>query len=211
MPKLQWLLTLPACWDFAPFLSSQPYLDSASLMFRNKFTTARPSWRLLLCPASSLLLVHYPAPSERHLVVRMHRGGVRVAEWPHPNFAACCYLGADQHWFVLFRLINLFYLFIYFWLCWVFVSVQGLSPVAASGGHSSSRCAGLLLPWPLPLRSAGSRRTGSVVVVHGPSRSAACGILPDQGSNPCPLHRQADPQPLRHQGNPLFCFFVFFF
>ena len=34
-------------------------------------------------------------------------------------------------------------LFIYFWLCWVFVSVRGLSPVAASGAHSSSRCAGL--------------------------------------------------------------------
>ena len=29
--------------------------------------------------------------------------------------------------------------FIYFWLCWVFVSVRGLSPVAVSGGHSSSR------------------------------------------------------------------------
>ena len=28
------------------------------------------------------------------------------------------------------------YLFIYFWLCWVFVSVRGLSPVAASGGPS---------------------------------------------------------------------------
>ena len=32
--------------------------------------------------------------------------------------------------------------------------------------------------------------------------SAACGIFPDQGSNPCPLHWQADPQPLRHQGSP---------
>ena len=39
--------------------------------------------------------------------------------------------------------------FIYFWLCWVFVSVRGLSPVAASGGHSSSRCAGLSLSRPL--------------------------------------------------------------
>ena len=38
-----------------------------------------------------------------------------------------------------------FYLFIYLWLCWVFVSVRGLSLVAASGGHSSSRCAGLSL------------------------------------------------------------------
>ena len=55
---------------------------------------------------------------------------------------------------------------------------------------------------PLLLRSTGSRRTGSVVVAHGPSCSAACGILPDQGSNPCPLHWQADSQPLCHQGSP---------
>ena len=33
----------------------------------------------------------------------------------------------------------------YLWLCWVFVSVRGLSLVAASGGHSSSRCVGLSL------------------------------------------------------------------
>ena len=35
--------------------------------------------------------------------------------------------------------------------------------------------------------STGSRRKGSVVVAHGPSCSAACGIFPDQGSNPCSL------------------------
>ena len=80
--------------------------------------------------------------------------------------------------------------------------MQGLSLVAASGGHSSSRCAGLSLPRPLLLQITGSRRAGSVVVAHGPSCSAACGILPDQGSNPCPLHWQADSQPLRHQGSP---------
>ena len=95
------------------------------------------------------------------------------------------------------------YLFIYFWLCWVFVSVQGPSPVAASGGHSSSRCAGPSPSRPLPLRSTSSRRAGSAAVAHGPSCSAACGILPDQGSNPCALHWQADSQPLRHQGSPL--------
>ena len=104
-------------------------------------------------------------------------------------------------------LLLLFFKFIYFfWLCWVFVSVRGLSLVAASGGHSSSRCAGLSLSRPLPLRSTGSRGAGSVVVAHGPSRSAARGILPDQGSNPCPLHLQADSQPLRHQGSPRSCF-----
>ena len=44
---------------------------------------------------------------------------------------------------------NFIYLFIYLWLCWVFVSVRGLSLVAASRGHSSSRCLGLSLSWPL--------------------------------------------------------------
>ena len=43
-----------------------------------------------------------------------------------------------------------------------------------------------------PVAEQGSRRAGSVVVAHGPSRSAARGIFPDQGSNPCPLHWQAD-------------------
>ena len=80
--------------------------------------------------------------------------------------------------------------------------MHGLSLVAASGGHSSSRCAGLSLSRPLLLRSTSSRRAGSVVVAHGPSCSAACGIFPDQGSNPCALHWQADSQPLRHQGSP---------
>ena len=100
----------------------------------------------------------------------------------------------------IFFLIN--NLFIYFWLCWVFVSVRGLSLVVASG-VTSSRCAGLSLSRPLFLRSTGSRRAGSVVVAHGPRCSTACGIFPDQGSNPCPLHWQADSQPLRHQGSPL--------
>ena len=90
----------------------------------------------------------------------------------------------------------------YVWLCWVFVSVRGLSLVVASGGHSSSRCAGVSLSQPLLLRSTGSRHAGSVVVAHGLSCSVACGIFPDQGSNPCPLYWQADSQPLRHQGSP---------
>ena len=87
--------------------------------------------------------------------------------------------------------------------------MRGLSLAAASGGHSSSRCAGLSLSRPLFLRSTDSRRAGSVVVAHGPSCSAACGILPDQGSNPCPLHWQADSQPLRHQGSPYIFFRLF--
>ena len=96
---------------------------------------------------------------------------------------------ADSFFFFFFKLwVYLFILFIYLWLCWVFVSVRGLSLVAASGGHSSLQCAGLSLSRPLLLRSTGSRHAGSVAVAHGPSCSAACGIFPDQGSNPCPLH-----------------------
>ena len=106
-----------------------------------------------------------------------------------------------------FKGIPLFLLFIYLFIyslavLGVFVSVQGPSLVAASGGHSSSPRVGLSLSRPLSLRSTGSRHAGSVVVAHGPSCSAACGIFPDQGSNQCPLHWQADSQPLRHQGSP---------
>ena len=116
----------------------------------------------------------------------------------------CCWNVMYIFFFLTFGFI---YLFIYLCLCWAFVSVQGLSLVVASGGHSSSRCAGLSLSRRLLLRSTGSRRAGSVVVAHGPSCSAACGIFPDQGSNPSPLHWQVDSQPLRHQGSPVMYIF----
>ncbi|KAJ8779522.1 hypothetical protein J1605_012406 [Eschrichtius robustus] len=58
------------------------------------------------------------------------------------------------------------------------------------------------LQWKKGFRCTGSRCAGSVVVAHGPSCSVACGIFPDQGSSLCPLHWQADSQPLRHQGSP---------
>ena len=96
---------------------------------------------------------------------------------------------------------NLFVLFIYyFWLCWVSVAARELSLVAVSGGYSSLQGAGFSLRWLLLLRSTGSRCAGfsscgawaSVVVAHQLTCSAACGIFPDQSSNPCPLHWQGD-------------------
>ena len=45
--------------------------------------------------------------------------------------------------------------------------------------------------------------TGLMVAVHRLSCSVACGILLDQGSNPCLLHWQADSLPLSHQGSCL--------
>ena len=92
----------------------------------------------------------------------------------------------ESLWELQLCLFLFYFLFIYhLWLCWVLVSVRRPSPAVASGGHSSSRRAGLSPSWPLPLRSTGSRRAGSVIVAHGPSCSAAHGILPDQGPNPC--------------------------
>ena len=92
-----------------------------------------------------------------------------------------------------FLKINLFVLFIYFWLCWVFVAASGLSLVAASRGHSllwwqASHCSGLSRcgAWALGTRAqelwlTGSRAqaqqlwcTGSVALQHvGSSQTRA--------------------------------------
>ena len=48
-------------------------------------------------------------------------------------------------------------LFIYFWLCWVFVAACRLSLVVASRGYPSLQCVGFSLRWLLLLRSMGSR------------------------------------------------------
>ena len=40
------------------------------------------------------------------------------------------------------------------------------------------------------------------VVANKLSRSAVCGIFPDQRSNPCPLRWQADSLPPSHQQSP---------
>ena len=44
---------------------------------------------------------------------------------------------------------------------------------------------------------------GLVIVAQGLSCSDACGIFPDQGLNPCPLHYQANSYLLYHQGSPV--------
>ena len=113
------------------------------------------------------------------------------------------------------RPYSFFFFLIYF--IYLFMAVLGLRFCARAfsscgkWGHSSSRCTGLSLSRPLLLRSTGSRHSGSVIAAHGPSCSAACGIFPDQGTNPCPLHWQADSQPLHHQGSPCPYSFVFVF
>ena len=201
-----------ALWSYLPAVPWSPqqwnecYQTCLRVIGRIRWVITHKPWDWgLQCVVSMWpLLTHTsttvpisPVWQVRKLRPPTSQGAVRIQIWlvPKSKLFLLCWLNS-------FFFFNFIYLFIYFWLCWVFVSVRGLSLVAASGGHSSSRCAGLSLSRPLLLRSTGSRCAGSAIVAHGPSRSAACGIFPDQSSNPYPLHWQADSQPLRHQGSP---------
>ena len=104
---------------------------------------------------------------------------------PHPIY----------HIITLFVECN-YFLYIYFWLHWVFVAVHGFSLVAVVGGCPLVSVCGLLFA------------VVSLVVEHGLSCTVACRILPDQGLNPCPLHWQADFQPLDHWGSPVIIFLI---
>ena len=114
-------------------------------------------------------------------------------------------------------------LFIYFWLCWVFVSVQAFLQLQRMGATLQLQREGFSLRWLLLLRSTAARvlrlqqlqhvcsavaapgpqNTGSVVAVCRFSCSAAHGIFLDQGLNPGLLHWQVDSLPPSHQGQPL--------
>ena len=91
----------------------------------------------------------------------------------------------------------------------IFSVVLGLH--CRTRAFSSCRQQGLLSSW-----GAGASHCGgfsrcraqalgtwvSVVVVHGPSCSVACGIRPDQRSNSRPLYCQVDSYLLYRQGSP---------
>ena len=95
--------------------------------------------------------------------------------------------------FLLFLKILFICLFIYFWLHWVLIAERRPSLVAAS------RLLIAVLLWSTGSRHRASvvvahrlQSTASAVVAHGLSCSTACGIFPDQGPSPGPLHWQAD-------------------
>ena len=75
---------------------------------------------------------------------------------------------------------NFVCLFIYFWLCWVFVATKAFSSCGEWG---------LLLLW----------GADSAAVAHRLSCSAARGVFLDQGWSPHLLHQQAASLPLSHQ------------
>ena len=82
--------------------------------------------------------------------------------------------------------------------CWVWAfstcSEQGLlSSCCAWASHCCGfSCHGAWALGPQP----------SVFGAQGPSCPEACGLFPEQGSNPCALNQQVDPQSLDHQESP---------
>ena len=112
------------------------------------------------------------------------------------------------------ELVSIMLSFFFFFFNYLFIYVcVGLRFCArafsscGSGGHSSSRCAGLSLSRPLVAKHRLQMRRLSSC---GSRAQLLCSMwdLPRPGSNPCPLHWQADSQPLRHQGSPMLSFFI---
>ena len=98
----------------------------------------------------------------------------------------------------------------FIWLCWVLIAFHcGKWRPLSRSGVWASRCTGFSCgAWVLGCEGVGGSlqlpgcSTGSVVVAHRLSCSAACGVLLDQGLNLYLLHWQADSLPLSHQGSP---------
>ena len=114
---------------------------------------------------------------------------------------------------VSFFFFNCICLLFYFWLCWVFTAAGLFSNCRERGLQSScceqaSHCGGFshgaqaLGRGLSGAATPGPQSTGSVVVAHRLSCSAAWGIFQDQGSNLYLLHWQADSSPLSHEGSP---------
>ena len=82
--------------------------------------------------------------------------------------------------------------FFFFRLRSVFIAALELSLVSVCRDYVSLWNTGFSLRWLLLLQSMGFRSVDSGVVANRLSCSAACGIFPDQGSNPCPLRWQSD-------------------
>ena len=111
---------------------------------------------------------------------------------------------------------NDFYLFIFSCAescCFAgFFSRCGEQGLLSSCDARVSHCGGFSCcgAWALGRAGFSSRRTcelwgaGSEVVGHRLSSSAACGVVLNQGSNPCLLYWQVDSLPLSYQGSLLY-------
>ena len=148
------------------------------LIKRKGFTTCVPSWSLLPRGlARGPVLGSHPmspraAPSSALGTLQSPRGLVQHHAWDPPQNSRFCPFGVnlliciktkfpgEDHTAGWAATLFIIYLFIYFWLCWVFIAVHRLYRVSASGGYSS-------LQW-------GAQATGVWASVIAARRLASC-------------------------------------
>ena len=119
------------------------------------------------------------------------------------------HLGTPTVLFYFKKLFLFISLFIFGGLSLVFVAACGLSLIAASQGSSLFAMCQLLIVV-ASLVNNKLQSIGWEAVALRLSCPTAC-LIPDQGSNTCPLRWQADSSPLDHQGSPMCYFFTCIF
>ena len=105
----------------------------------------------------------------------------------------CYKISTVKHLYVFYHFI--LHLFVYFWLCRVFIAMLGFSLVAASGGLLFLAVCGLLIAVGFSssvVAAQGLQSTVPVVMADGLVCLVAYGIFPNRGLNLCPLHWQVD-------------------
>ena len=111
---------------------------------------------------------------------------------------------------------------LFIWFCWVFMAARAFLQLQQVRATIQLWCTDFSLWWLLLLQSAGSRARGlqslrptgsvvvapglqsigSILVAHRRGCPMACEIFPDQGSNLCLMHWQADSLPPSQQETP---------
>ena len=109
---------------------------------------------------------------------------------------------------LFFFFFNLFIIYLFMSVL-VFISVRGLSLVAASGGHSSSRCAGLSLSRPLLLRRQAPDAQAQQLWLTGPVALRHVGSSQTRAQThvPC-IGRQILNQCATREAQLYFCFLI---
>ena len=129
-------------------------------------------------------------------------------------FLLCAPPLQQKQWCSSYFFLNRFiYLFIYLFIYFGCAGPCLLQEVFPGHGATASVCGGFSCCRAWGLGCMGSlvavprlQSTGSVVAMDRLSWSTACGIFPNQGSNPCLLNWQVDSLSLSHQGSPAVTF-----
>ena len=95
-----------------------------------------------------------------------------------------------------------FSLLVYFWLPRVSSGFVRAFSSCGECGPPLTGVPGLLIAVASRCAAQALGPRAPIAVARGLRCSVACGMFPQQGSNPCPLHQRVDSYPLHHHGSP---------